>query len=276
MPLKIFKITMLYRILTYILVGIGVIYAYIKYMERRGIFYPVKQVEFTPKLIDSTFDDIYIKTQDNITLNGWFIPCNNSKYTIFFLHGNAGNIGHRLEKIKMLREAGLNIFIIDYRGYGRSGGSPFEEGLYYDAKAAYEYLLYTRKISPNKIILYGESLGAAVAIDLAAKSEIKAIILEGAFSCGKDMGREIFPFLPVFFFKDTYNSVKKIKTVKAAKLFLHSKEDEIVPFALSKKLFDSSPGEKFFIELNGSHNDAFLYSKNEYLSAISEFINNNL
>lgn len=267
---------MRYKILAYILAGIGVIYGYIKYMELRGIFYPVKQIEITPKFIDTNFDDIYIKTQDHITINGWFIPYDSAKYTLLFFHGNAGNIGNRLEKIKMLRETGLNIFIIDYRGYGRSEGKPFEKGLYCDAKAAYEYLLHTRGIPPGKIILYGESLGAAIAIDLAAKSEIKAIILEGAFSCGKDMGKEIFPFLPAFFFNNTYSSFKKIKTVKAAKLFLHSKEDEIVPFALSKKLFDSSPGEKFFTELSGSHNEAFLYSKNKYLSAISKFINNNL
>ncbi len=265
---------MLCRLATYILAVIFVIYAYIKYIEARGIFYPVKQVEFTPKVINAAFDDVYIKTEDNITLNGWFIPCDNSKYTLIFLHGNAGNIGNRLDKINLLRETGVNIFIIDYRGYGRSKGQPNEFGFYCDAKTAYEYLVNERKITPRQIILYGESLGGAVAINLAAKSEVKAIILEGAFSSGKDMAKIIFPFFPGFFFADKFNSLKKINSIKAAKLFIHTKEDEIVPFNLAKKLFDSAPEPKIFAELNGSHNEAFLSSEDKYIPVIKSFINN--
>jgi len=243
-------------------------------MEARGIFYPNKQVKFTPKDINAAFSDIYIKTQDNITLNGWFLPYDNSKYTFIFLHGNAGNIGNRLNKIKLLQEAKCNIFIIDYRGYGRSKGQPDESGFYYDAKAAYEYLLNARGIAPNQIILYGESMGAAIAIDLAAKSELKAIILEGAFSSGNDMAKIIFPFFPVFIFSDKFNSLKKINSIKIAKLFIHAKEDEIVPIRLAKKLFDAAPEPKTFTELNGSHNESFLSAENKYLLAIKSFLNN--
>ncbi len=266
----------MHRILTYILIGIGVIYVYIKYMELRGIFYPTKIVELTPQAFDIVFEDIYIKTEDNILINSWFIPYNNAKYTLIFFHGNAGNIGHRLDKISLLREIGLNIFIIDYRGYGRSRGIPSEKGFYSDAASAYEYLTNTRKIPPSQIILYGESLGSAVALNLAAKSTVKAIILEGAFSCGKEMAKKIFPFFPGIFFADKFNSLKNIKGVKTAKLFLHSKDDEIVPFNLAKQLFDSALYPKFFIELKGSHNGAFLDSKNDYLSALKSFINNAL
>ncbi len=264
---------MRYRIILYILAVLGVIYVYIKYMEARGIFYPEKQLRFTPKDINAPFNDIYIKTQDHITLNGWFVPCDNSKYTLIFLHGNAGNIGNRLDKIKLLRQVKCDIFIIDYRGYGHSQGQPDESGLYYDAKAAYEYLINTRGIAPNRIILYGESLGAAIAIDLAVKSEIKAIILEGAFSSGKDMAKIIFPFLPGCIFADKFNSLKKINSIKTAKLFIHAKEDEIVPIYLAKKLFCLAPEPKIFTELNGSHNKAFLSAENKYLLAIESFIN---
>lgn len=260
------------KILIYTLIGIGVIYAYIKYMEIHGIFYPTKTVELTPQALDIAFEDIYIKAEGNILINSWFIPYNNAKYTLIFFHGNAGNIGHRLDKISLLREIGLNIFIIDYRGYGRSRGIPCEKGLYSDATSAYEYLTNARKIPPSQIILYGESLGSAAAINLAAKSAVKAIILEGAFSCGKEMAHQIFPFLPEIFFADTFNSLKNIPGVKAAKLFLHSKDDAIVPFRLAKKLFDYAPNPKFFIELKGSHNNGFLSSKDTYISAIKSFI----
>lgn len=265
---------MLYKILFYLLVTISIIYAYIKYMEARGIFYPEKQVRFTPKNINAGFDDVYLTTEDNITLNGWFIPYNEAKYTLIFLHGNAGNIGNRLDKINLLRETKCNIFIIDYRGYGHSKGAPCEIGFYYDARAAYKYLLIEHGISPDQIILYGESLGAAVATDLAAKSEVKAVILEGAFSCAKDMAKIIFPFLPGFIFQNKFDSLKKIASVKAAKLFIHADNDEIVPINLGKKLFNSAPEPKVFTELSGSHNEAFLSSKDKYITAIKSFINN--
>lgn len=263
----------MYRIIAYIFVGFVLILGYIKYIERHAIYYPAKDIEATPKVINLSFEDVYIKTTDNLKINGWFIPYDDAKYTLLFLHGNAGNIGHRLDKIGLLRGIGLNIFIIDYRGYGRSTGRPSEKGCYLDAKAAHDYLLNIRKVSGEQIILYGESLGTGVAVNLAAESPVKAIILEGAFSCGRDMARTIYPFLPAFLFCDSFNSLERIKRVKAAKLFLHSTDDEVVPLTLARKLFDYAPEPKFFAHFRGRHNDAFLDSRNGYLSAIASFIN---
>lgn len=262
----------MYRIIAYIFIGFGLIFGYIKYIELRGIFYPIKKIEFTPRDINLSFEDVYIKTADNLLINGWFIPNNKARYTLLFFHGNAGNIGHRLDKISLLQGIGLNIFIVDYRGYGRSAGRPSEWGFYLDAEAAYNYLLNTRMTSSDQIILYGESIGTGVVIKLASESKVKAIILEGAFSCGRDIAKRIYPFLPSFLFSNKFNSLEKIKKVKAVKLFLHSKDDDIIPLALSKKLFGRSLEPKFFVELNGDHNTAFLDSKDEYLSAIAYFI----
>jgi fermentation-respiration switch protein FrsA (DUF1100 family) len=254
--------------------AVGFLFGYVKYIENKGIFYPVKEVEFDPSYIRLAFEDVYISTKDGFKINGWFIPSSNASYTILFCHGNAGNIGHRLDKINLLHGIGLNIFILDYRGYGRSQGKPSENGFYLDAQAAYDYLVNNRKIDPKKIILYGESIGTAVAIDLAAKVEVKAFIVEGAFSSGKDMAKRIYPFLPPLIFSNRFDSSAKIKKISAEKLFIHSREDEIVPLALAMKLYSFADAPKQFIEIYGGHNTAFLDAKEKYIFSIKSFIDN--
>jgi fermentation-respiration switch protein FrsA (DUF1100 family) len=261
------------KVILYIAAGCVLIFGYAKYIEKRSVFFPEKKIEFTPASLNITFEDVNITTPDKFKINGWFIPRNNAKRTVLFCHGNAGNIGDRLDKINMFQEIGFNVLIFDYRGYGRSQGRPSEKGLYLDTRAAYEYLLNERKIIPDEIILYGESLGNAAVIDLASKRQVKAVILEGAFSSGKDMAGTLYPFIPAFLFSDIFNSIQKIKKINAPKLFLHSVDDEIVPYKIAKKLFESAQEPKYFVELNGSHNDAFLESKDKYLSAIISFIN---
>lgn len=255
-----------------ILLVIGLIILCIRYIETWGIFFPKKEIEVYPSALNLAFEDVYITTEDGVRINGWFIPHTNARHTLLFFHGNAGNIEHRLDKILMLREAGVNIFIIDYRGFGKSEGRLTEEGFYLDANAAYNYLVDIRRIRPEEIILYGESLGAAVVIDLAAKVRVSAIIVEGAFSGGRDMAVKIYPFLPAFLFSNKFNSLKKIKKVKTPKLFIHSINDEIVPFALANKLYQAASGPKEIIELIGSHNTAFLDAKEKYVSSIRLFI----
>lgn len=264
------------KLLFLLLMSIILIISYIKYIENRGIYFPERLVENYPSSINLPFDDIYFETEDGVKINGWFIPNKNAEYTLLFLHGNAGNISHRLEKLKILWELGLNIFIIDYRGYGKSDSRPSERGLYKDACAAYSYIVARRHINTNQIILYGESLGSAVAVDLASKTKVKAVILEGAFSSGRDFGEKIYPFLPRYVFADKYNSLNKIKAVTAPKLFIHSIDDEILPFGLAKKLYNKADIPKKFTELRGGHNTAFLESREEYISAISKFLNNDI
>lgn len=260
------------RLLFITLAGFGLIVGYIKYLENRGLFYPMKAVEFYPSGFGITFEDVYIKTKDGLNINGWFIPHHNAKYTLLFCHGNAGNIGHRLDKLQMFSDIGVNILIIDYRGYGKSKGRPSEKGFYLDIEAAYNYLVVDRKIPPQRIILYGESLGAAVAIDLAVKAKVGAIIAEGAFSDEKDMARNIYPFMPAFILSYKFDSLGKIRKVGVPKLFIHSIDDDIVPFELGYKLYNAAYGPKEFVKIRGGHNNAFLNSKEKYISSISSFI----
>jgi hypothetical protein len=260
------------KILIYIVIGILLVFGYIKYIESQSFFYPLKNIEYTPDSIKLPFKNVYIKTQDNIQINGWFIPCSHAKYTILFFHGNAGNIGLRLEKIRLLHDMNMNIFIIDYRGYGNSQGRPSEQGLYSDAKAAYDYLVNNLNIKTAEIIVYGESLGAAVAVHLACEAKVAALILEGAFSKSRDLAEKYYPLIPSFLFSDKFNSLAKIKKVSVPKLFMHSRTDEIVPFVLAKKLYNAADNPKKFIELSGSHNATYLDSIDIYLSSISLFI----
>ena len=154
------------KIILFISILFSLLFVYIKYLEKNSIFFPIEGVEVNPSVINIPFEDIHLKVSDRVSINGWYIPKDKADFTILFFHGNAGNIGNRLEKIALLRRLDVNIFIIDYRGYGNSTGSPSECGLYSDALRAYKYLINERGLSPDSIILYGESLGGAVAIDL--------------------------------------------------------------------------------------------------------------
>jgi len=260
------------NIIYFFLLIIALVIAYAKYIETRGIYFPQKAIEVYPSDAGVEFEEVNLKTQDGVLINGWFIPQDKARYTLLFLHGNAGNISYRLEKINLLQSCGANVFIIDYRGFGKSQGRPSEKGFYLDARAAYDYLLSGRNILPGQIILYGESMGTAVSVDLASREKVGGVILEGAFSCGRDMARIIYPFMPPFVFSDSFNSLKKIKNVRAPKLFLHSKDDEIVPFLLAQKLYNASFEPKKFQELKGNHNNLFIESGGEYVDAVSSFV----
>lgn len=260
------------RVFLIILIGLSLIFAYVKYIEHKGIYYPVKEISLYPSSAGMSFKDIYITTEDNVRINSWFISNQKAKYTLLFFHGNAGNIGDRLDKLQLLYQAGLNIFIIDYRGFGKSQGRPSEHGFYRDAFKAYDYLINTVGISPDHVILYGESLGSAIAMDLAFHKKVKALILEGAFSSGRDMAVRFYPFLPRFIFSNSFDSLTKVKEINAPKLFIHSLNDEIVPFNLAKKLYNNAEGPKEFLETRGDHNSTFLISREVYISSISAFI----
>lgn len=243
-----------------------------KIIQKHNIFFPVDEIGATPKNFNLPFQDIYFQTEDGLKLNGWFIPNKKASLTLLFFHGNGGNISHRLHKIDQLQKLGLNIFLIDYRGYGRSQGKPSVSGVYKDTKASLDYLIKEKKIKSDNIILYGESLGTNLAIELAASNEIGGLILEGAFSSGLDMAKTIYPFIPRLFLPDIFRSSAQIGKVKEPKLFIHSKVDEIVPIILAQKLYQLAPEPKQFLEIIGGHNTAYIDAEAEYLAAIDNFI----
>ncbi|MEA3560690.1 MAG: alpha/beta hydrolase [Candidatus Omnitrophota bacterium] len=219
------------------------------------------------------YEDIYFQTSDSCRLNAWFIPASRSRATILFCHGNAGNISHRLEIIRLFNRLNLNTFIFDYRGYGKSKGWVSENGTYLDAQAAYDYLVSRDDVTGDKIIIYGKSLGAAIAIDLAAKTKPCALISESAFGSVLEIGRVFYAHLPLkLMLTMRYDNISKIRGLDMPKLIIHSIDDEIVPFEQGRRLFNEAGEPKEFYQMCGGHNDAFLMAKQEFKEKIDQFL----
>jgi len=245
---------------------------YLRYFERHSIFFPMKEMKCFPSDMGIEYEDIYFQAQDKAILNGWFVPCEGANYTLLFCHGNAGNLGHRLEKIRFFHDLGLNVFIFDYRGYGRSQGKPSEKGIYLDAQAAYEYLIF-RRIPAQRIISYGESIGGAVAIDLASRNNVGALIVGDTMTSSREMVEEFFVLIPYWIFSSRFDSIKKIKKIMVPKLLAHSINDEIVPYSLGRRLFEAAPAPKEFLKIRGGHNSCFFESKDIIQQKIADFLN---
>lgn len=227
------------------------------FFEGRTLYYPMNYLEATPADLGIPFEEGEFKASDGVSLHGWYLPSEaRGAKTILFLHGNAGNISHRLQPLALFHKLGLAVLILDYRGYGKSGGKPSEKGLYRDAAAAYEYLLRVKKTEPTNIILFGESLGGAVAIELASKVPVGAVVCEGTFSSALDMGNAYFPFLPIrLLLTQKYDAASKAGRLSVPKIFIHSRQDEIVPYPLARKLFEAAQQPKEFVERSGGHNN---------------------
>ncbi len=246
---------------------------WLRWNEPRMIYYPSRQIDQTPELVGLKYEDVTLTTSDGLKINGWFVPSRvDSSLTVLLFHGNAGNISHRLEKLAALHDLGVNTFIIDYRGYGRSEGQPDEQGTYRDARAAYDYLVTQRKVAPRSIVVYGESLGSAIATDLATKVDVGSLILEEAFTSIGDVGQKMFPFLPVrWLVKNKYDTLAKMPRIKVPLLIFHSRDDEIFNMRHAQRLFAAANDPKQLVELRGHHNDAFLVSAPIYHDAMQKF-----
>lgn len=244
-------------------------------LEKGFIFFPYKAIEETPREWGFVYEDVYFTTEDGLRLNGWWVPGTRSPVTLLWFHGNGGNISHRLESIKLRRDwLGINIFIFDYREYGRSEGKVSEEGTYRDGSAALRYLRGRDDLDPRKIVFFGESLGGAVAVEMAIRHGCAALILESAFLSIPEMARASFPFLPVSqFLRTRYDTLSKIGKVKAPILIVHGDGDEIVPFQHGRRLFEAAPEPKEFFAVKGAHhNDTYVVGGKAYLERLARFL----
>jgi uncharacterized protein len=231
------------------------------FLQSRFLYAPVREVTYTPADINIPFEKIALKTEDGLKIAAWYIPAKNAKYTILFCHGNAGNLTHRLDSINILNEMGLNCLIFDYRGYGDSQGRPTEHGTYMDAAAAWRWLTEKKRIPPQRIIIYGHSLGGSIAAHLAARVNPRALVLESAFTSYEQIGKKFYPYMPVHFFaKFNYNTLEYLKNARCPVLIIHSRNDEIVPFEFGLRLYAAAAEPKRLLEIAGSHNDGFLFS----------------
>ncbi|MBN2061083.1 MAG: alpha/beta hydrolase [Deltaproteobacteria bacterium] len=249
------------------------LYLFYPRIENFFVFFPRSEFDFAPQDMGLICEEVEFITEDDITLHGWFFPVDRDSPVILFFHGNAGNISHRLDNINLLLARGLQVFIFDYRGYGRSKGSPSEQGLYKDGRAAYDYLVMEKGISSDRIMCFGRSLGAAVAIDVALKRNIRSIIIESGFTSIKEMARSMFlmsllsPIIPA-----NYNNLEKIKGINVPKLVIHGDKDELVPFAMGNDLYEAAASPKFFYGVNGAgHNDTYIVGGEKYFKIFEQF-----
>lgn len=250
--------------------------AYLYFSQSRLLFLsdlPSRAVTATPAAIGLKFEPLSLRTEDGETLDGWYIPADNPRGTLLFFHGNAGNISHRLDSIGIFHLLGLNVLIFDYRGYGRSSGKTTEQGTYRDAGAAWCYLVEERHIPPAEILLFGRSMGGAVATWLATQVVPAGLIVESSFSSVPEMAAELYPWLPVrWMARLSYDSRSRIAAVKAPLLIIHSTEDEIIPFHHGRALFEAANEPKTLLEISGGHNDGFMVSRDKYQRGIRIFL----
>lgn len=248
------------------------IVALVYFMQSHLIYNPSGTVDATPASIGLDFERISLVTSDGITLSSWYVPHDTDGPVVLFCHGNAGNMSHRLETINLLHRLGLGVFIFDYRGYGESDGRPSEQGTYRDAATAWDWLCNTRGIPPERIVIMGRSLGGAVASWLASERHARAVVLESTFTSIADMGKALYPGLSFkHLLRYNYASIARVVDIHSPLLVIHSPDDDIVPYALGKRLFEAANEPKVFLEITGGHNSGFLDSGERYISGLKSF-----
>jgi fermentation-respiration switch protein FrsA (DUF1100 family) len=245
----------------------------LRWFERINLFHPSRSLEADPGALGLAFEDLRLAAADGTSLHAWFVPLEPDSPAVVFCHGNAGNISHRLDKLMLLRRAGASVLLFDYRGYGRSSGRPDESGTYLDAEAAYRWLAEQKKVPSGRIVIHGESLGGAVAMELALRRRAAGLILESTFTSVVEMCRHFFPFLPAgLVVRFRYDTLSKIPKLSCPLLVMHSPDDDIVPFAMGRRLFEAAPRPKGFFEMRGGHNDGFLDTGPAYERAVADFL----
>lgn len=239
-------------------------------LERLLVYHPYPTMEGSPADLHLPFEEVKARSEDGVELYGWWVPADGARWTLLFSHGNAGNISHRLEKLAILHRLGFNVLLYDYRGYGRSGGAPQEQGLYADARAMHAYLVGTRKIPAERIVAFGESIGSVISAHLAAERPVGAVVLEGVFSSLADMAASAAPFLAGLA-GDRFNTLASMPNIAAPLLVLHSPDDDMIPFAQAEKVFAAAREPKTLVRLKGGHNDAFVESGALYSDSLRAF-----
>jgi pimeloyl-ACP methyl ester carboxylesterase len=263
------------RILLLIFFFYVILTVFLFFNQKRMVYFPLREIIDTPAAVGLPYREIFFKAPDGIRLCGWMVGDEAKNDVVLFCHGNAGNISHRLESFNIFHRMGLKSFIFDYRGYGKSEGSPSEQGTYRDVAAAWQYLIETENIPPQRIILFGRSLGGAVAAHLAAGSNVnaRALILESTFTSIPELGAQLYPFLPVrLIARYHYNTRALLSRIKLPVLVIHSPEDELIPFSHGKALFEAAKEPKQFLRISGSHNQGFFDSRKKYIAGFRGFL----
>lgn len=263
--------------------------------ENRLIYFPTRypdgfwdldRIAIPDGEVGPSVEDVWFEAEDGVRLHGWHLrpvrPGDDgsapipvpTRGVLLWFHGNAGNLSHRYPVLAEMVRYPTEVFIFDYRGYGRSEGSPDEPGLYRDARAAWRHLTERRGVDPARVVLLGKSLGGAPAVQLATEVPCAGLIVQSSFTNARDMGKSMMPFPPAWLFLRTkFDSAEKVARVRAPKLFMHSRADEVVPFRLGRRLFEAAAEPKEFWEIpEAAHNDTFHAAGEKVHGKIREFL----
>lgn len=243
-------------------------------LQSRVMYHPRSAIEETPADWNLDYQDVWMTTADGVRIHGWYVPSQIKprRGAMLFLHGNGGNISRRCPSLELYSQMGLDVLILDYRGYGRSEGKPTEAGTYEDALAGWAELTGPRAIPPERIVIFGRSLGGAVATWLATQHTPAGLIVESSFTSAPDMARALFPLLPRWLCRFGYNSIDRIGQVACPVLIVHSCDDDLVPYEHGRALYEAAASPKTFVEIHGSHNEGFLESMATYQPAVDAFL----
>jgi len=263
------------HILLGLVLGYAALAALLFFFQSRFVYYPEmgRGDSATPALLQLPFEEVRLPTADGETLHGWFVPAREARATVLFLHGNAGSIVHRLDWLPMFQRMRLSVLLVDYRGFGRSTGSPSEAGTHADADAAWRHLTETRGLAGGSIVIFGESLGGAVAAGLAARVAPAALVLHSAFTSAPDLAADLYPFLPArLLTRFDYDTLGAVRRLRCPLLVAHSPRDEIIPVAHGRRLYEAAAAPKQWLELAGGHNDGFIFMRPEWVRAFADFL----
>lgn len=266
---------MLWNVLIPVAIAYAAVLVLVFVFQSRLVYYPEvgREVAVTPQSYGLPFEPVEIRTSDGETLQAWWVPAADPRGTVLFFHGNAGNISHRLDYLLMFHRLRYSTLIVDYRGYGRSTGAPSEAGTYRDAEAAWDYLRGARQVIAPDIVVAGESLGGAVATWLSARNGPRAVLLFSTFTSVTELGAEVYWFLPVrLLSRIGYDNRANLKRIRVPVFLAHSRNDDIVPFAHGKKLFEAANEPKSFLEMRGGHNDGFIFARKEWVGELAAFL----
>lgn len=257
--------------------GVGVLSYLRSRLQHSRVFLPDRYPNgiWEPEAFGLSAADVWFDSRDGTRLHGWWMPHPSALGTILYCHGNTGSIAHRIGVFRHLRRLKVNLLAFDYRGYGRSGGSPSEAGLFEDVRAAYEYLVEVIGQDPGEIILFGHSLGGAVAVDCALDCPVAGLVVQSSFTHIRDAAKAMFPTLPLHLAATRqFRSIDKVDRIHVPKLFIHGDSDESVPVELGKKLFEvASEPKELYIVRHAGHNDVHRYGGRRYFRRLSRFRN---
>ena len=255
---------------------IAVFLALIWTMQRRLIYFATSGVPTPAEIGLTDVEQVTFETTDGLRLSGWFVAASGTspRVTVVVFHGNAGNRGHRGPLAAALHRSGLQVLLLDYRGYGGNPGAPTEDGLAADSRAARAYLAGRPDVDPSRIVYFGESLGTAVAIALAVEHPPAALVLRSPFTSMTDVGLHHYPFLPVrLLLRDRFAAIDRIQRIRAPLLVIAGGHDRIVPVENSRRLYDAAAAPKTLLVLSGAdHNDYALLAGEEMVRAIVRFL----